>query len=109
MRWWRLTAAVDQNYLTHAGLSIIPPPSHRFAITAADQICHFYYHQTLRSIRVFTVLMQISDPTCRDDVPMSVKLILCMDVSGFCMKKVILWWETSSFLLQMFDIWRVFD
>lgn len=43
---------------------------------------------------VFTIWMEISDSTRRtggDDVPMSMKLILHMDVPGFHMKKVILW------------------
>lgn len=100
MRWWRPTATQDHNYLIHAGLSIIPPPFCQFSITAADQICPFCYHQTLGSISVFTVLMQISDPTHRtggDDVPMSMKLILRMDASGFDMKKVILWGEMPLF------------
>lgn len=57
-----------------------------------DQIRHFYYHQTLRSVSVFTVLKQISDPTCRTggvDVSMSMKLIRRKDVSGFRMKNLI--------------------
>lgn len=52
----------DHNCLIHAGLTIIPPPSRQFYVTTAAT-CPFYYHQTFGSVNIFTILMQISDPT----------------------------------------------